>query len=137
MSWRKVGWSDSTSTCRAQDTSRGLQQLGIGDTADCSPVLRHNQVWLQSAQQGHIQAVDTEPGLDHNSLSLRPRPLSGVATRGCREACQRRYPQGVITGVRNAHETGLQAERTEDFRAAWEEGRNALRYGHRNMRRGL
>jgi hypothetical protein len=31
-----------------QDMPRGLQQLGIGDAADCSSILRHNQVWLQS-----------------------------------------------------------------------------------------
>jgi hypothetical protein len=33
----------------AQDTSRGLQQLSIGDAAGYGPVLRHNQIWLQSA----------------------------------------------------------------------------------------
>jgi len=33
----------------AQDMPRGLQQLGIGDAADCSPVLSHNQIRLQSA----------------------------------------------------------------------------------------
>jgi hypothetical protein len=42
----------------AQGMPRRLQHLDIGDAADCSPILSHNQVWLQSAQQVQVQLVD-------------------------------------------------------------------------------
>src|SRR5215510_8483313 len=106
---------------------RRLQHLGIGDAADCSLILRHNQVWLQSAQQVQIQLVDTQPSLDHSCPMIRRTPLSWLTARGRRETRQRRHPWWVITDMRNAHETCLQPERTEDFRAAREEGHNALR----------
>jgi hypothetical protein len=98
---------------------------------DSSLVLGHNQVWLQRAQQVQIQAVDTQPGLDRSMrLTVRSMRLSWLAARGCGEAWERHHTWWVITGMRNAYETGLQPECTEDFRATREEGHNTLRYGH-------
>src|SRR6266446_4416927 len=114
----------------AQDMPHRLQHLVIGDAADCSPVLSHNQVRLQSAQPVQIQLVDAQPSLDHSYFTIKRMPLSWLTARWRRETRQRCHPWWVITSVRNTHETCLHPERTEDFRAAWEEGHNALRYGH-------
>jgi hypothetical protein len=60
----------------SQNTPRCLQHLGRGDAADCSLVLRHNQVWLQGAQQVKIQLIDAQPSLDHGYFTIKRMPLS-------------------------------------------------------------